>query len=278
MLQAMMPPLRQLSILACTFLAITPSAFAFDGSAPSSSAAVSDIVGPSAYAELKSAGKLVRTNSDAKLGLLPASAAAGSIAQAVAAQKPGIVVEALFILPRKRPADEAGRKAELASVYGLMRSFSTLKGIEYYSASRGKMRTLYAESYRIDDPVKRHPLPDQPPLAADAVPASETMLAFQEDLSFGANVYRYAFSSYPDAILVESLNLTRMSYGIVPAVAAEKLATRVLVICAEDAIVFYSESGADAPGLLKSKIGESFANRAEVLFRWFSAKYAALAR
>jgi hypothetical protein len=267
----MLSPLQRLPVLACALLAAVPSAFAVDYS-------VSDIVGASAYAELKSSGKVVRTGGDAKLSLLPAHAAAALIPQAVAAKKPGIVVEALFSLPRKRPAAEAGRKAELASIYGLMRSFGTLKGIEYYSASRGKMRTLYADSYRIDDIVGRVPLPDQAPPAADAVPAAETILAFQRDLSFGANVYRYSFSSFPDALRVESINLTKMNYGIVPAVAAEGLTTRILVICAEDAIVFYSESGADAPGILSSKIGESFANRAEALFRWFSAHYAALPR
>ena len=75
---------------------------------------------------------------------------------------------------------------------------------------------------------------------------------------------------------MKSSNLTRMSYGIVPVLAPGALATRLLVIQAEDAILFYAVSGASAPGIFTGKLEESFFNRAEALFRWFAAKYSAL--
>jgi hypothetical protein len=203
---------------------------------------------------------------------LPAHASAERIRAALVAEKPSIVVETVFALPRKRPADPAGQKAELAAIYGLMRSFSTLKGIEYYSISHKKMRVLYVESYRIDDEAKRTPLPDQPVPAADAIPAAETILAFQKDQSLGSNVYRYSFESFPESVLIEATNLTRMIYGIVPMVAPEGFKTRILVIAADDAIIFYSVCSADSPGIVRSRLGESLANRTEALFRWFSAK------
>jgi hypothetical protein len=233
-----------------------------------------DILGQAAYAELQAGGKAVRTEAGTSLALLPAHACAEGIRAAIAAEKPSIIVEAAFALPRRRPSDEAGRRAELASIYGVMRSFGTLKGIEYYSITRKAMRELYAESYRIDDPVARSPLPDQAPPAADSIPASETLLAFQKDTSLGANVYRYSFTTFPDAVLVTATNLTRMSYGFVPMVAPEGFKTRLLVIPAEDAVIFYSVITADPPGIIKGRLGESLANRAEALFRWFSSKSA----
>jgi hypothetical protein len=232
------------------------------------------ILGDAAYTEILAKGKVVRIGSSPEM--LPAHPAAEGLGAAVSAEKSGVVVESAFFLPRASVADSAKVKAELAAIYGTMRSFGSMQGIEYYSASRKAMRTLYVESYRIDDESKRARLPDEAFPAPDAVPASETVLAFQKDLSLGSNVYRYTFTSYPDAVLVEATNLTRMSYGLVPAVSQGGFKTRVLVVQASDGIVFYMLSAAKVPGFLKSKLGESLANRAEALFRWFSSKSSGL--
>jgi hypothetical protein len=238
--------------------------------------AAADIMGKAAYAELQAGGKAVRTGKDATLSLLPAHSSSEGIRAAIAAERPSIVVETLFSLPRARASGRAVRGSELASIYGIMRSFGTLKGIEYYSITHKAMRVLYDESYRIGDAVARSPLPDQGTPAADSIPASETLLAFQKDSSLGANVYRYGFTSFPDAIFVEATNLTRMVYGFVPMVAPEGFKTRLLVIPAEDAIVFYSVISANPPGIIRGRLGDSLANRAEALFRWFSSKYASV--
>jgi Family of unknown function (DUF6675) len=92
------------------------------------------------------------------------------------------------------------------------------------------MRTLYAESYRIDGPDSRQRMPDPPVPPPDALPTAETLYAFQRDLSFGANVYAYSFACLPEAVRVDATNLTRMSFGIIPLLAPHALHTRLLVI------------------------------------------------
>jgi len=164
----------------------------------------------------------------------------------------------------------------MASIYGILRSLGSLQGIEYYSTSRKAMRTLYAESYIIDGPKTKVRLADPAEPEANAIPASETLYAFQRDLSFGSNLYRYDFSSFPDAVLVKDSNLTRMSYGVVPALSPNALSTRLLIVRADDAIIFYAENGAKAPSFLKGKLEDSFSARAEALFKWFSVKYSGL--
>ena len=134
------------------------------------------------------------------------------------------------------------------------------------------MRTLYAESYRIDDPAKKVRLPDLPVPQAQDVPPQESLFAFQRDLSFGANTYLYDFKSLAEGVSVEITNLTRMSYGPIPLVAPKALKTRLLVLTASDGIVFYAESDSTSPGPFRSKLEESFTNRAIALFSWFSAK------
>jgi hypothetical protein len=231
-----------------------------------------ELLGPSVLSDIGAKGKATRIGDGSALAIAPAHPAVESIRAAIAAEKPSVVVETAFVLARKRPSDEAARKAELASIYGALRSFSTLKGIEYYSVSRKAIRVLYEESHRIASEADRAPLPDLAPPAPDALPTTETELVLQKDTTFGTNLYRYSLASFDDAVLLEATNLTRFSYALVPMVAPGALHSRLLVVAAEDAIVFYAESAASAPGLVRARLGESFANRAEALFKWFSGQ------
>jgi hypothetical protein len=230
-------------------------------------------------ARISATGKAVRSSAG-EPSLLPLHTASTAIRDAIVAEKPSILVEAIFILPRAKNANaqtnaaSASRAGELAAIYGVLRSLGSLQGIEYYSASRKTMRTLYAESYVIDGPDTKLKMTDPKIPMPGMLPATETLFAFQRDLSFGANTYRYDFATYPDAVEIKSLNLTRMSYGLIPVLSRNALVTRLLVIQADDAIIFYAESGARAPGVFKNRIENSFFNRAEALFKWFSAKYA----
>lgn len=255
-------------------MALAPFGLIAEGQAAQGSSLASLLPADAASA-LASSGKAVSTSAG-KLSLIPNHQAAKAIREAVEKEKPSLIVEAVFALKRPKPADAASAQTELASVYGILRSLGSLQGIEYYSASRKKMRTFYAESYIIDGPDSKTALSDPKAPLAGAIPQSETVYAFQRDLSFGANRYRYEYAAFPDAICLSSSNLTKMSYGIVPVAAPGELSTRLLVIQADDAILFYAASGAKAPGLVSGKLEDSFANRAEALFRWFSAKYAGI--
>lgn len=255
-------------------LATASSLWAQASSAPSGST-IAGLFPPEAMAQLAASGKAVRSSSG-EPGFLPAHQASAAIREGLSAEKPSVLVEAVFSLPRAKPADAAAKAAERAAIYGILRSLGSLQGIEYYSVSHKAMRTFYAESYIIDGPSSKVKLVDPAPPAPGAVPSVETLFAFQRDLSFGANTYRYDFAAYPDAILLKSTNLTRMSYGFVPVIAPEALAIKLLVIQADDAILVYVASGATAPGLFRGRLEESFANRAEALFKWFSAKASSL--
>jgi hypothetical protein len=228
---------------------------------------------PEAAAQLAAAGKASRSGSGVP-AFLPDHPASAAIRSAIAAENPSLLVEAVFTLPRPRPANAAARATELASIYGILRSLGSLQGIEYYSASRKTMRTLYAESYIVDGPETKVRLSDPVFPAPGSIPASETVYAVQRDLSFGENTYRYEYDTFSDGVLLKSTNITRMSYGVLPALSSGALATRLFVIQADDAIIFYAESGANAPGILKGRLEESFANRADALFKWFAAKAA----
>ncbi len=230
------------------------------------------------YDEMIAKGRAQRMSGGASPKILPLAPGADRIRAAIEAEKPGILVETAFFLPREDPSDQAQRRAELARVYGLLRSISSLEGIQYYSVTYKKMRTLYAESYRIDSPETKLRMADPPAPGPGNIPAEETIYAFQKDLSFGGNVYSYVFRGLEGAVSADMTNLTRMSVGIVPMVAPQGLKTRILVIPASDGIIFYAESDSSSAGIFQARLEESFANRAAALFEWFKAKSAAFVR
>jgi hypothetical protein len=254
--------------LACLFLgAAIPPAPAEPLALPSFAS-----VAPQAeLPELLAKGKIVRiAASGAGPSLLPRYSAASEISGLIAAEKPNLVVESLYRYPRPMPADPS---AELHDLYNTVLAISSLEGIQYYSASRGRYRTFYSESYRIDGPDTKRRLPDaQAP--AGMLPSTESYYAFQRDTTFGPNVYRCAYRSFPEAVSLESINLTSLSLLALPVMSPNKLHIRLLVIQTEEAILFYVVNTAEMPSipLVRDQVQESIANRTEALFKWFASR------
>jgi hypothetical protein len=194
--------------------------------------------------------------------------------------EPGILVETLSLYRKPRPAGGGGNaadggaawaEAERAGLFNQALALSTLSGIQYYSASRGVMRTFYETSWIIDSPDKKQPLPD-PGYASP--PAQLTLFARQKDLTFGDNIYQYEYRSYPDAFVFVQENLTAMTVGIVPAVGRNKLRSIMAVIDSGEDLLIYAASMAKAAALpgMGGRIGNSFTNRAEAILKWFSGR------
>jgi hypothetical protein len=229
------------------------------------------LIKPAVLQELRSSGKVVKVNtSDSLPTLIPDYSGAAAFRDALAAEKPKLLVEAIYILPRPAPVDAT---AELKALYGTVLAISSLEGTQYYSASRKQMRTFYAESYRIDGPDTRKRIPDAVS-PAGKLPEAETYYAFQRDLTFGPNVYRCAYRTYPEAVSLESVNLTSLTYIGIPVMQPNRLKIRLLIVQCSDALLFYVVNAADVPAipLVRDKVEESISNRTEALFKWFEAR------
>lgn len=241
---------------------------------PIAAAPSSSYLTPGIEARLR-AGEDVRTASTGKaaaLTIAPIHPATADIRRSIAQESPDIIVEALFLW--KKPGAAAGTK-DILTIYNALRSIGSLQGIEYFSASRGRMRLFYEYSSLITSADNADPLPDT---ALAALPGNpETIYARQKDLSFGDNLYRITMASGRDFVTQASANLTPMYYkSVVPVAGAGDLNVRVLVISADDALVFYAVSSAKAtviPGV-RSKLEASFGNRAAAVYAWFSERMA----
>jgi hypothetical protein len=186
--------------------------------------------------------------------------------------EPSVIVETLFVYEKPVNAKkEAWSAEEEARLYNGILALSTLAGLQYYSASRGTMRTFYETSSVIDGQSTKKPIPDP---VYSRPPARLTILARQKDLTFGDNIYQYDYYSETGAFIFVQQNLTSLSYGIIPAIGKNKLQSVAAVMDAGNYLLVYIVSMAKAVSLpgMKEQIGNSFANRSEALFNWFSSQ------
>jgi hypothetical protein len=184
---------------------------------------------------------------------------------------PTVMVETLYLY--KKPAGSGDwTRDEQTALYNQALALSTLAGLQYYSASRGAMRTFYETSTVIDSPSGKKPRGD--PLYP-VPPAQLTIYARQKDLTFGDNIYKYDYHIIPPGLIVFiQENLTTMTAGIIPAVGKNKLRSAVAVIDAGNYLLVYAASMAKAAALpgIRDRIGNSFSNRAEAILTWFAGQ------
>jgi len=189
------------------------------------------------------------------------------VTNSMASLEPTLAVETLYLY--KKPNSAAVWNDSLRSaLFNQMTAISTLAGIEYFSATRNAMRTFYEYSSVIDTPSSKKPLPDP---VFDRPPAQYTLFARQKDLTFGDNIYRYEYKTAESALFFVQENMTSMSYGIIPAVGKNRLRSVLAVIDCGDSLLIYAVSMAKAasvPGMT-DRIGNSFKNRADAVYKWF---------
>jgi hypothetical protein len=217
--------------------------------------------------ELSRTGELalpygLEPGSDVSVRLAPAFAS--RIEADLRAIDPKIGVEVLFLADA--PPGVSAVDAELVTT---LQAISTMEGIEYYSASRERMRTLFHESYVIAAPADRTRRPDP---VLDSLPQTDRIHIFQRDSSFGRNVLELTYTVDDGAVRLRMRNLTRMLYqGIIPAVGPGELGLNLVVVPLGERLLFYGNSAARPVSLLgmEARVQRSFTNRLIALYRWF---------
>ncbi len=117
--------------------------------------------------DLRADGEITRMQGrDFTSLLLPDRGIAADIIAGMKSMDLLVLVEALFVVPVD-PA-EAAREDFRLRIFNILRSVSTMKGIEYWSASRERMRVMFHDAYVVADAESRKALPD--PLVT-AIPA-----------------------------------------------------------------------------------------------------------
>jgi hypothetical protein len=180
--------------------------------------------------------------------------------------KPIFGIEVLLTYKMKEK-DFSAEKQRLA-LYNILRSISTLKGIQYYSQSRGRMRIMFHDAYIVDSPDTKKKLPDR---LVDIIPAYSTLYIYQDDSSFGQNIFETVYYAEDGYFLMKMENLTKIWYGIIPLIDPHHLNYIIFIYPKGDTILFYSVVCVNAFnlfGIAESRTA-SFYNRIKALYTWF---------
>lgn len=160
---------------------------------------------------------------------------------------------------------------ETARIGVILRSLSRLEGIEYFSTSRQKMRTLYSSSYAVASPENRKKIDDPVTGGADG----KTIFALQKDLTFGEYLYRYDYRETADSVAFYSRNIDSLKYSLLKLINPERMRISLVVQDLGDYMLIYSLTRVDffaVPGI-EGKINASFTTRAEAVYKWFIDEY-----
>ncbi|MDY3755878.1 MAG: DUF6675 family protein [Treponema sp.] len=184
-------------------------------------------------------------------------------------KEPVFVAESLFLIEKPEGSNQS--ELDTALISRIMRSISSMEGIEYYSNSEKKMKTLYSQSYTIDSLEDKNRIPDK----VDGSAENLSVYAFQEDGSFGDNCYQIDYHQRENEVSMVIRLMEPLKYGLITAVKANNLVFNIDVLDKGSYLVMYVGAKVKFPAisLLENKLNKSFGSRITALHDWFSSSY-----
>jgi hypothetical protein len=240
---------------------------------PAPAADLGRLLGGDVAAALVAGGSLRRVvDRGAMPGWLPAVDSREGIFADVRRLDPTIVVELLRWYPNL-PARYDTSDGRLR-LFNTMRAVSTMQGLAYWSASRGKERVLFTLSHAVAGPSDPSPRPD--PVALK-LPATDRLYSLQVDQTFGRHVYLGTYDNRPDHLIVRTENVDVISYLLLPIMKPGGMVTLCVLVPFPDGVLL--------AGLLCSKTvmpvvdrtgrEASLLNRLVALSNWVASRLGA---
>ncbi len=189
-------------------------------------------------------------------------------------------IEALILLPWAAQASgstSAGGAAvpSLSSqeihirLMRILTSIQTMEGIEYWSASRQRMRTLYETAYFVD-PDSRTMRLEQPAMPQRLAPGySRIFYAFMKDLTFGGNIMKYSVELGESSLSVRSENASNMKYMLLPLVGPGGMKSDIVMLPCKDGLLGFFAMELAAPQIVAERVFESAGNKLLGVLGWF---------
>jgi hypothetical protein len=182
------------------------------------------------------AGTAIRSglSRDGTLSLAPSVSSRAEMAAEVKTLGPTLGAELLTIVAG--PGPEMSTPAGRLLLFNEMHAVSTMKGVTYWSVTRGKEQVLFIQSYAIASPGKTDRVPDP---VFSSVPETQEMFTFQEDNSFGRNTFLERFSAAGDHLAMKMENLSTITFMLVPLIQPRALLSHVVLVPSGRDVLFY---------------------------------------
>lgn len=209
---------------------------------------------------------------DGALRLVPSVTTQDSIAADVKALNPTVGVEMLRLIPDL--ADQMDSPEGWLKIYNALHAVSSMRGITYYSVSRGRREVLFSKSYAISSAASRARIED--PVFTE-IPQDDVLYTWQEDNSFGGIPYQESFQYRNDHLVAKIENLSTISFFILPLVTPHNLVSHVVVIPVDKDLLFYGVAGlrTSMPIGDRHSREESLANRLIAMADWLKERLSA---
>ena len=175
---------------------------------------------------------------------------------------PAIAVELFSSIPKSKIKGTD----KLTTVYNTLRDYNSMQGINYYSVSKNKMKTLFKNSYPTDKNWKKIETKK-----VSAIPKTEEVNFYQKDLTLGANKNFGTFKSDKNSLISHFYNTNDLNYMFLTVVDQENLHSFFVVQEKAETIELYALSFVKpaALPLIKERISKSFGNRLVAMYNWF---------
>jgi hypothetical protein len=167
--------------------------------------------------------------------------------------------------------DSVDTAGNMLSAANTLLAVHGLEGLEYYSISHRRMRTLFERSFVIADEASREPLPDP---EVSQLPSSGELLVYQRDLTFGDNVFTLTYSATESAIHLRFRNRTPFRYGPFRIVTPGNMEMHVYLVAIDTGVHYYGIFGAKSINIrvIADRIHRSFYNRLLALYEWYATR------
>ena len=202
--------------------------------------------------------------------LAPSSVLSGEAFGFWSGKDAAFFAESLYLYKKKKPVStEPGSDVPKISV--ILRSLSRLEGIQYYSESKKKMRTLYEKSFCVDGVKTKSRVADPIAGAGDG----RYVVALHQDQSLGEDGNSDWYRQPPDSVAFFSQNAEAMNFTVFKLIDPGKLRVSLIVQDFGDYLLVYGLTRADFPAVpaIESRLNASFSNREEAIYEWFIREY-----
>ncbi|MCQ2589091.1 MAG: hypothetical protein MJ179_01580 [Treponema sp.] len=184
------------------------------------------------------------------------------------------VFEGLYYVSKeelKKQSNSSDTEIDMNDVSRVLRSISKMQGMQYYSNTHNKYKTLYKKAYTIAGPDSKTAVADKTEGSAEG----KTIYCLQDDASFGVTRYKLDYSQKTDVMYAVFNNIDSIGVGPVTGINKEQLKINVLVIDCKDSILLYLSTDANANRVIgiKSLITDSMVARMNAVHEWFLKQF-----
>ncbi|GLH65793.1 DUF6675 family protein [Geothrix edaphica] len=209
-----------------------------------------------------------------KVDLCPDKAAGADIIRTLNATHPNIGIQTLVVAAM--PAGLIARTDRPLALYNLIHQFRTMEGLQYFSSTHNKVRTLFTTSHLVKARKDRNSLGDP---HYSAIEPTHDLYLEQDDTTFGKNLYVVTVKGHEGGSVELSMsNADRVWWGLVPVLGPGALHLTLVIQASADGgfLYFYGNVGITTTKVfgMEEQVRTSFYNRVIALYNWFSKQAA----